>query len=1104
MQIILQIFRKGIKACCLVPASFLHYSSVSRWTRAVRHPKPFFTDIIDHAEDLIEETSAKGRCWGILVAAPLWLALRIQQTGSVRRGLTDCLHQRYISPSDALLPPAPIELIPGLVEGTPEALAKADALLCFLQGAEEVSIAEHAQKSYGEDVFAGHTVAVLAHWDKEGRVDPYVRNMLEHFRSLGWKTILTSAAPIHPEDVPLTQVDGIVYRTCPGYDFTSWKAALTCFPSLWQAKEVILCNDSVFAPVGSYQTMHETMNGISCDFWGATASRDYIPHLQSFHLVFRSAALQHPALQDFFRKVPLSDSRELAINLEIRFALWLARHGLRPAAFISLSSKVHESVNPTHSYWKNIIHAGVPLVKRDFVSSRIQKKQLDGLISVLRDKGYPVSLLFAHVWRMGLGLDLAPQLCQGERTGTWPPDVLALQDDIDLGEELALLAEDRPPLGVFLHVSSSEVVQDLPDWLENLPRSAHMFVSTGCRENAEQIRLTLNPMKFAKLEVRTMPDRGGSIAPLLVGFADELENYPLIVCLHTAVSAKLPRATADIWRGNLFSALVGSRDRVHRLESLFASHPNLGMICPPPLDACATPPAIGEHYEAMCRLLVPYRVTFSPTTAIDFPVGSMFWCRSAALRPWLNHKWRFEDFGPGADNPGDSLTPALERLLLFGCGLAGLRWGRVAPVGYERYRNKAVSQPRLCGSMQESQLISRKTPSVPQFYVSLEKDRKQLGVDAVIRPAAVRPELVLILPSIHPRSFSGGPNTAFLFAAEVAKAGYGVHCLSEMAPTCPSDVLRAHLCELIGGDGDFVDRFRVSCLQSRVDLHENDRLMATAWWTTRTAGTLGLRMKTSRFAYFIQDFEPLFYPWSEDHAGAMLSYGRDMIPIINEPCLAQTFFMTHPGRFEDSAFRENTQVFMPAVDRRYFYPEKRQGRHTLLFYARPSAPRNLYHFGLEAIYRMVRDGVITALDWDVHCMGDDGVPPIDFGYGVVSRTLPWMGFADYAARIRQASVGLSLMLSPHTSYMPLELAASGVPVVTTTYLNKSAAFLNNLSPHIIGVEPAIDAIADGLREAVRRAEREEGREDMLNAPGSWPEAFASVMPRFLRFMETGQ
>lgn len=147
--------------------------------------------------------------------------------------------------------------------------------------------------------------ALLAHWDPENIVDPYVLHMAHHLKQLGKKVILCSAAPLTTLPQETDIFDAIVCRTCAGYDFTSWKAAFEAFPSLYDAKEVTLCSDRVFAPIGSYAPVYQTMASIPCDFWGMTFSHEIMPHMQSFHLVLRKRALQHPAFKNFIAAVAI-------------------------------------------------------------------------------------------------------------------------------------------------------------------------------------------------------------------------------------------------------------------------------------------------------------------------------------------------------------------------------------------------------------------------------------------------------------------------------------------------------------------------------------------------------------------------------------------------------------------------------------------------------------------------------------------------------------------------------------------------------------------------------------------------------------------------------
>jgi lipopolysaccharide biosynthesis protein len=87
--------------------------------------------------------------------------------------------------------------------------------------------------------------------------------------------------------------------------------------------------------------------------------------------------------------------------------------------------------------------------------------------------------------------------------------------------------------------------------------------------------------------------------------------------------------------------------------------------------------AVGSNLAAMASLLGRYNVPLSVGTPIDFPSGSMFWCRSQALTPWLRFGFSWDSFEESRHEARDaSLAHALERSFLFGCELEGLTWAR--------------------------------------------------------------------------------------------------------------------------------------------------------------------------------------------------------------------------------------------------------------------------------------------------------------------------------------------------------------------------------------------------------------------------------------------
>ena len=76
----------------------------------------------------------------------------------------------------------------------------------------------------------------------------------------------------------------------------------------------------------------------------------------------------------------------------------------------------------------------------------------------------------------------------------------------------------------------------------------------------------------------------------------------------------------------------------------------------------------------MFAALAKSGITITPDSALDFPVGSMFWARSAALRPLLDLELSFEDFPAEVGQTDGTLAHAIERLYFYACEKSGLRW----------------------------------------------------------------------------------------------------------------------------------------------------------------------------------------------------------------------------------------------------------------------------------------------------------------------------------------------------------------------------------------------------------------------------------------------
>ncbi len=364
---------------------------------------------------------------------------------------------------------------------------------------------------------------------------------------------------------------------------------------------------------------------------------------------------------------------------------------------------------------------------------------------------------------------------------------------------------------------------------------------------------------------------------------------------------------------------------------------------------------------------------------------------------------------------------------------------------------------------------------------------------------AAVPALNVLQPFLNQQSMTGGPNTILLVAALVAEQGIPVRIVTSHAGHRPdADWLDAHLTSLLGRRPPEHLRFASAAEpDAPLAVGADDLWFATHWTTAQALKMVLPRMRRNWFMYFVQDFEPGFYAWSSNYALALETYGMRFRALVNEHFLATHLVAQAAGRFADPGFLERQcMAFEPAVDRRVFHPptdgETRRRPKRLLFYTRPTNPRNMLGVGIDALRQVVASGAFAG-EWEFLSIGARGsMPPLALGAGRMLVPAPWASYAGYADSLREADIMLCPMLSPHTSYPVLEMAACGGLALTNTYGPKTAEALSAMSPDIRGVAPTVEAFADGLRETADEVEAGRPRSDRLVLPHTWDAVLPQV------------
>ncbi len=378
-------------------------------------------------------------------------------------------------------------------------------------------------------------------------------------------------------------------------------------------------------------------------------------------------------------------------------------------------------------------------------------------------------------------------------------------------------------------------------------------------------------------------------------------------------------------------------------------------------------------------------------------------------------------------------------------------------------------------------------------------------------PAGPSARLTVLMPHLQLSRMTGGPNTIINLTARLVDLGLAVRYVATFGPLDRDPgPLRAHIAALAGSEaaGRHVELISA---ESPIPIAAGDVLMAT-WWPTAYAARDALRWGRAReFLYLIQDFEPGFYAWSTNYALAEATYGFPCRAIFNERLLRAHFAAANVGRFGPDAGSDLAIAFDPSVDRGLFsrsaYPADpaRPPARRLLLYARPRIDRNCYTLALRALRTAVQGGLFDDEEWEFVAIGAE-VPELALSDRHVLRPSGWLGYADYARLLSQSDLLLSLMLSPHTSYPPVEMAGAGNLVVTNVLGAKTAEALRAISPRILGVSPVVEDLVGALRDAVGMIRADRVPAGDIALPGTWSEALADAVPwlaRTVRLLAAG-
>lgn len=343
--------------------------------------------------------------------------------------------------------------------------------------------------------------------------------------------------------------------------------------------------------------------------------------------------------------------------------------------------------------------------------------------------------------------------------------------------------------------------------------------------------------------------------------------------------------------------------------------------------------------------------------------------------------------------------------------------------------------------LKKVQIQNTSNPSVKRQFVSLVDRQNVMAADWSNNPyvapngSANKPYTINWVMS--PPSGGGGHQNIFRFIELLDKNGHknNIYIYSNYDDMTISQA-RENVKAYCSAKNLTFKRFNGSMVKS-------DAVFATGW---ETAYVVFNEKTHARKFYFVQDFEPLFYPMGTDYVLAENTYKFGFHGI------------TAGGWLDDKLSREygmKCDHYDFGADPKNYKLTNKKARKQIFFYARPVTERRGFDLGvmaLEIFHNKHPEYEIVLAGWDV---SEWNVP---FPY----TNLKAMQISELSDVYNQSAAALVLSLT-NMSLLPLELLATGtIPVVNDGPNNR----LVSDNPYIKYTEASPEALARALSDIV--------------------------------------
>jgi len=254
---------------------------------------------------------------------------------------------------------------------------------------------------------------------------------------------------------------------------------------------------------------------------------------------------------------------------------------------------------------------------------------------------------------------------------------------IDNGFSVLNLKPFNFKIAVHVHVFYVDVFEEICQQLKNIPETFDLFISSSKNIKQKIIEVIEYTQLDCNHQFKQVENRGRDIAPMIIEFGEQLLTYDLVLHLHTKKTAHNENLGA-LWMKHILKCLLSDKFYLNHIFKLFYADQKLGIVAPSLIDDLIRFYNWGENHHLAIQLFkiidVDIELIKEENATIEFPAGTMFWFRPAALEKLLDHPFTYKNFPEEPIEPDGTIAHAIERCMYYLAQDSGYGYQTVAPL----------------------------------------------------------------------------------------------------------------------------------------------------------------------------------------------------------------------------------------------------------------------------------------------------------------------------------------------------------------------------------------------------------------------------------------